>query len=457
MRRLEAVLLGISPRMKKTRSIFELRFQEHFGVSPLQLPVLSEGFEPHDHVNLQAALDAWLSAPGRASELLGVRGARGWDLTITGLLEAYPSQPELGPVQYANVQLEEGRVVTCIKEGLLLLRDGNTPLVVLVSEDHSPVGRGKVKVEVMARSREDAGRFLSEIRAEMHSRNVYRGRIISLSSVGFGELKVQLHRLPPVSRDGIILPEGLLERIERHTIGFVRYADHLLAAGRHLKRGLLLHGRPGTGKTLTAMYLANAMKGRTVFLVTGFGQGLIESTCQMARALAPATIIIEDVDLIGRDRELVCSNPLLYELLNQMDGLAEDTDILFILTTNRPAVLEPALTSRPGRIDLAIELPLPDAHCRRRLFELYSRGLPVEQADWEPLIAKTEGASPAFIRELLRTAALFAADRGEPLRVGRADLEEALRELTIRGGLLTRRVLGFHTEEEATAERPSVS
>lgn len=443
-------------RIKKTRSIFELRLQEHFGISPLQLPVLSEEFEPHDHVNLQVTLDAWLSAPGRTCELLGIRGAPSWGkLTITDLLGAYPPQPEPGPVQYANIRLEEGEVITCINEGLLLLRDGNTALAALVSVNHSSVGSGKVTVQVMARSREDTERFLNEIRAEMRSRSVYRRRIISLS-VGFDGLKVQLHRLPVVSRDGIILPEGLLERIERHTIGFTRHADHLLGAGQQLKRGLLLHGRPGTGKTLTAMYLANAMKKRTVLLVSGLGQGLIDQTCRMARALAPATIIIEDVDLIGQDRELGCTSPLLYELLNQMDGLADDADILFILTTNRPHVLEPALTSRPGRIDLAIELPLPDAQCRRRLFQLYSRGLPVEQADWDPLIDKTAGASAAFIRELLRTAALFAAEAGHPSRVDRAELEEALRELTIRGGLMTRRVLGFHAEEPA-AEQPMAS
>jgi hypothetical protein len=437
-------------RIKKTKSVFELRLQEHFGVSPLELPVLSEEFEAHDQVNLQVALDAWLSAPGRSSELIGIRGTDSWcKLTITELLRAYPPQPEVGPVQYANIELEEGRIITCICKGLLLLRDGNRALAALISVADSLVGSGKVWVQVMARSREDAGQFLGEIRTSMRERNVYRGRIISLEA-GSHSLRVRLHQLPPVSREGIILPEGLLERIERHTIGFARQAERLRAAGRHLKRGLLLHGRPGTGKTLTAMYLANAMRGRTVLLVTGLGQGLVEYTCRMARALAPATIIIEDVDLIGQDRALECTSPLLYELLNQMDGLAEDADILFILTTNRPHVLEPALASRPGRIDLAIELPLPDAECRRRLFELYSRGLPLERSDWEPLIPKTEGASAAFIRELLRTAALFAADRGEPLRVGRAELEEALRELTIRGGLMTRRVLGFHIEEAAT-------
>ena len=70
-----------------------------------------------------------------------------------------------------------------------------------------------------------------------------------------------------------------------------------------------------------------------------------------------------------------CEEVLLNKLLNEMDGLKEEADILFILTTNRPEALEPALASRPGRIDQAIEFPLPDAEGRRKLVRLYSRAL----------------------------------------------------------------------------------
>jgi ATP-dependent 26S proteasome regulatory subunit len=162
--------------------------------------------------------------------------------------------------------------------------------------------------------------------------------------------------------------------------------------------------------------------------------------------LAPATVILEDVDLIGTERHMqtVDANALLFELLNQMDGLADDADILFLLTTNRPDILEPALASRPGRIDQAIEVPPPDAACRRRLLELYSRGLRLELTALDRLIERTEGVSGAFIRELLRKAAVFAAeDDGEsPLVVRDSHLEEALAELLVAGGPLTQSLLG---------------
>jgi ATP-dependent 26S proteasome regulatory subunit len=134
-----------------------------------------------------------------------------------------------------------------------------------------------------------------------------------------------------------------------------------------------------------------------------------------------------------------------------MDGLAQDTDILFVLTTNRPDVLEPALASRPGRIDQAIEVPLPDLDCRRRLFDLYAKGLSLDAQRVEDLLAKTEGASAAFIRELLRKAAVFAAVESEgatadgALVVQDRHLDEALAELLFAGGALTRTLLGART------------
>src|SRR5881398_2213418 len=86
---------------------------------------------------------------------------------------------------------------------------------------------------------------------------------------------------------------------------------------------------------------------------------------------------------------------LLNKLLNEMDGLREDADVLFILTTNRPDQLEPALASRPGRIDQAIEFPLPDADGRTKLVKLYSRGLEVPDAVLDVIVRRTKNASPA--------------------------------------------------------------
>jgi ATP-dependent 26S proteasome regulatory subunit len=255
-------------------------------------------------------------------------------------------------------------------------------------------------------------------------------------------MEVHFHKLPDIGRDQIILPEGLLNRIERQTVGFAKHSEKLLSMGRHLRRGLLLHGAPGTGKTLTAMYLASNMRDRTALLLTGRGMGLVEQSCKMARVLQPSLVILEDVDLIAeeRTRDGACT-ALLFELLNQMDGLADDADVIFLLTTNRPEILEPALAARPGRIDQAIEIPLPDSTCRKRLIDLYARGLNLKLERLDHLIEKTDGASAAFVRELLRKAALFSTDEGGDVVADR-HVEEALHELVVDGGALTKSLLG---------------
>jgi ATP-dependent 26S proteasome regulatory subunit len=153
-------------------------------------------------------------------------------------------------------------------------------------------------------------------------------------------------------------------------------------------------------------------------------------------------VVLEDVDLIARDRSHFRATPFLFELLNAMDGLDEDADLIFVLTTNRASDLEPALASRPGRIDLAVELPLPDEEARLRLLELYGEGLPLDVGDWGPVVAATDGTSPAFIRELFRRAALAAAEEGDDGCVSGEQLLAAVAELKDRSGRLTAALLG---------------
>jgi hypothetical protein len=429
---------------------FERKLREHFGADPASLPILSELFPKAAQPNLHLALEQYISTENRSAEVIEVAGWIGFmgqglaDLMTPSI---HGTSARQGPVEYTNVTLDGDRLLACIEEGLFLIRDGEARLAVFVRPEKQ-IGSWKgLTVEVMAEKRTAAERFLSDLRESMRGRSVYRGHAISLSAE-FPDFTVKFHQLPRIGRDAIVLPDGLLERIERQTIGFGRHSQRLKQAGRHLKRGLLLHGAPGTGKTLTIMYLASVMRDRTVFLLTGKGLGLISHTCAMARTLEPSIIVLEDVDLVAEERTkggAGCATPVLFELLNEMDGLADDVDIVFLLTSNRPDLLEPALATRPGRVDQAIEIPTPDASCRRRLFDLYGRGLTLQVADLARFIARTEGASGAFIRELLRRAALFAADRGAELVVTDEHLDEALRDLVVDGGELTKSLLGFQT------------
>jgi hypothetical protein len=439
--------------------IFRRRLREHFECDPNELPTLSEKFPPHDHANVHSALEAEFAGADCSVATFGVNNPHPYMSATLSMLAA-PGKaglmgdggPDEGPVEYTNITLDDDRVIACVQSGLFLVKRGGEPLAVLMSgpaKEFHPMAQ--VGIQVMAASRDVAEKFLAGLRIAMRKRNVYRGHVLSLAETRMGAMEIKFHRLPGVPRENIILPKGLLERIERQTVRFSELSDKLIAAGRHLKRGILLHGPPGTGKTMTAMYVAQAIRNRTVLLLTGRGQGMIEQSCALARALQPAIVILEDVDLVAEERTrpgAACAGPLLFELLNQMDGLADDADVLFLLTTNRPDILEPALSARPGRVDQAVEIPLPNAPCRQRLFDLYSDKLSIGRVNWETFVRRTEGASAAFIREMMRKAALFAADESSD-RVEDRHLDEAIHELVFEGGSLTQKLLGFASANAA--------
>ena len=147
------------------------------------------------------------------------------------------------------------------------------------------------------------------------------------------------------------------------------------------------------------------MPGRTSVLLTGRSLGLIESAVAIARELTPSTVVLEDVDLVAAERTMPIGNTgILFELLNQIEGLAEDADLLFLLTTNRADLIEPALAARPGRVDLALEISLPYEAARARLVRLYAEDVPLDEAIERDLVARTDGLTGAFIKELMRQA-----------------------------------------------------
>lgn len=454
---LVASFLGkILLKRRAPKSGFHGLLRAHFGVDPQSLPIVAESFDPNEHPNLHLAMESYLNQPGRSAELHGVAGEHAYPgVSLSGLVR--PAEDNLfevrsfsvGPIQYVNIAVDDD-VLACVQVGLYLVRDGDERFAVLVRGPMDIGYRSKAQVEVLGRTKEAVENVLANLRSKMREKNVYRGRVLSFNRDEHGlNTRIGFERIPQIGREQIVLPEGILDRIDRHTLLFTRHSEKLRAAGRHLKRGLLFHGRPGAGKTLTAMYVASQMQGRTVFLVAGLDFGMLGPICRMARALQPAIVILEDVDLIAEDRARPgCVSPLLYELLNQMDGIAEDTDVVFLLTTNRAEVLEPALAARPGRVDQAVEFPLPDSACRRRLFELYGRGLQMELTELDRFIQRTDGASAAFIRELLRKSALLAADdSGADLVVRDRHVDEALRELLVSGGEMTRTLLGAETRE----------
>jgi hypothetical protein len=387
---------------------------EHLGQDPSELPTFTERFSVSEHANLQLAVDALLGDV-TGWRLLGLPGElqHFGPFSLASVLAgrfhgpAEPCAPE-----FVNVPVDVDRTLPCLRLGVYLLDFAGAPLVAMVgfSEGHGP--RPGLFLEVVTADADHASGFVSRLRQLMHERNVYRGKVLSFSFSEWGDFGISFHQLPTIGRDDIVLPDEDLTALERHTIGLSRQADVLRAAGRHLKRGLLLYGPPGTGKTLSVMYLCGQMPGRTTLLLSGPGVGALGRAAAIARSLQPAMVVLEDVDLVAAERSMpgIGTNPLLFQLLNEMDGLAEDADVVFVLTTNRVDLLEPALAARPGRIDQAVEIRLPDSGCRRRLLDLYLRGVDHDDNELDEIVARTEGTTASFIKELCRRAVLEAAE-----------------------------------------------
>jgi hypothetical protein len=443
--------------MKKTRKaivpLAETALKRHFGKRPLQdLITASRTFPVTARVDVQLALDKMFAKHPKA-KLVGVHTQYQHEtLTVAHLLGNQHFPVVIGPLQNEEIDIGETLPARCLRQGLWLVQDGAVPFALLLSSAFRFGHAEGTHIEIAVPPGEDGShlsrRLLDELEALVRQTASYRGKVISLESPDrysghHGPLRV--HKLRNVQRDEVILPEKTLQLLDRNIGDFVRQRELLRKLGLPIKKGLLFYGPPGTGKTHTIHYLAGQLPDHTTLLVTAEQVGLLDHYFQLARFLQPAMIVIEDVDLIARARETMygpCDESILNKLLNEMDGLREDAAVLFILTTNRPDSLEAALASRPGRIDQAIEFPLPDENGRRLLVRLYACGLPLDESVVETIVRRTDKASAAFIKELMRRAAQFHIQNGGDGRLQLADVNAALEEMLFTGGSLNAKLLG---------------
>src|SRR4029078_8011233 len=112
-----------------------------------------------------------------------------------------------------------------------------------------------------------------------------------------------VHKLPSVERANLILPETTLKLLDRNILNFVKHREQLRQLGQSTRKGILLYGPPGTGKTHTIRYLSTNLPGHSTLIITAAQVGFLGVYMNLARLLQPAMVVIEDVDLIPRNRE----------------------------------------------------------------------------------------------------------------------------------------------------------
>jgi hypothetical protein len=354
-----------------------------------------------------------------------------------------PALGRLGNASYGTAPVGPDTDTEVVTLGLVAATAPGGERVIIGVRAEREFGPPYGELEILAGDRNAASATRAQIARLSGEHNVFRGQMLSFAQSEHhgNELVTFLPRVPLAAAD-VVLPDGVLEAIEWHIIGAGEFSAELREAGQHLKRGLLLHGAPGTGKTHTVRYLSGRLTGTTVILLTGQSIRFVEQAAALARRLQPSMVVLEDVDLVAMDRDFGReTKPLLFTLLDAMDGVGSDADVTFVLTTNRAEVLEQALADRPGRVDLALEIPRPDPACRERLIRLYARDLAID-ADVPAIVAATEGVTASFVKELIRRAVLAslrAGDRPAVLRQAHADA--VLTEMNAEHQSLTRSLL----------------
>lgn len=220
---------------------------------------------------------------------------------------------------------------------------------------------------------------------------------------------------------------------------FLKDPSKYKALGARIPRGVLLYGPPGTGKTLLARAIAGeagvpfyAMAGSDfVEMFVGLGASRVRELFEEAKKNAPAIIFIDEIDAVGRKRGSGMGGghdereQTLNQLLVEMDGFDNDTNLIIIAATNRPDVLDPALL-RPGRFDRQVGVEAPDLEGREAILKVHAKGKPfVPDVDLHMVAVRTPGFTGADLANVLNEAALLCARSGAQLIDNRA-IDEAI-------------------------------
>ncbi len=333
---------------------------------------------------------------------------------------------------------------------MLIERDGHR---LILTVDVNPRYQGSVLVEGPVEKKDEIEAFVEGILTIAKEENLYRGQKIEFSG------RVHFLNVKSRSWDDIVLDSATKREVRANTADFLRRGEHWVEYGIPRKRGVLLAGEPGTGKTLICKALMAEAEGITCITTNAYklcADEYISDLYEMAEDLSPCIVFIEDIDLIGLNREEYHyqHGPALLSLLNVLDGVEEKQEIVTVATTNNWEALDRAISRRPSRFDRVIRLSLPSLEERRELVELLCRKIPVDGRTREYIAGKAEHCTPAQLQEIVYGLAIESPEEASEstspcLKLSRADIDRAISRVNGKNG----RRLGFDIERN---HRPGV-
>ena len=237
------------------------------------------------------------------------------------------------------------------------------------------------------------------------------------------------------------LDEEKAELVE--IVDFLKTPKSYLDMGAKIPRGILLYGKPGTGKTLIAKAIAGeagvpfiSMSGSEfIEMFAGLGASRVRRLFDRAKKLAPCIVFIDEIDAIGSRRATNSgaeteNNQTLNQLLVEMDGFESNETVIVLAATNRPEMLDKALL-RPGRFDRQVTIPAPDLNGRESILKLHSKNKKfAEDVDFKDIAGDTAGFTGAELANVLNEAAIIAT-RNKHEEITNSDIENAVKKITV--------------------------
>jgi cell division protease FtsH len=227
-------------------------------------------------------------------------------------------------------------------------------------------------------------------------------------------------------------------------VDFLKTPKKYTSMGAKIPKGVLLIGPPGCGKTLLARSVAgeanvpffNISGSEFVEMFVGVGASRVRDLFKRAKRNAPCIVFIDEIDAVGRQRGAGMGGghdereQTLNQILTEMDGFEQETNLIVLAATNRPDVLDPALL-RPGRFDRRVVVDRPDLKARKEILDVHSRNKPLaKNADLLKIAQQTPGFSGADLENLLNEAAILAA-RSNKKTVAMKDIENSIEKVVM--------------------------
>ena len=226
-------------------------------------------------------------------------------------------------------------------------------------------------------------------------------------------------------------------------VDFLKRPEKYTKMGARVPKGVLLYGKPGTGKTLIAKAIAGeadvpfiSMSGSEfIEMFAGLGASRVRKLFERARKLAPCIVFIDEIDAIGSRRTSNNgaeseNNQTLNQLLVEMDGFGSEETIIVLAATNRPEMLDKALL-RPGRFDRQITIPTPDLKGRLEILKIHSKDKKLsDDVNLESIAEDTAGFTGAELENILNEAAIVAT-KAKHEEIENDDIEEAVKKVTV--------------------------